>query len=440
MASRSWWWCRPVPGTRASLACSRPAGRGRAGGGGPGRGRRGGAAGQPPAGRRYRSSTRWTSPPCCAADRVAVEVAPGGQPLRVLTDPLKLRTALGLAERGARRRGRSSPGCSTTRRTRWSRWADPHATPGRSARAGSRSRGARRAVPRGPRAGPGRVGRRCGRLRDPAGLRAARRRRPVDRRPGGGRVVRAGQDRRGQSPARDAGRAPDRGAVRRPGGRARRPSRRTRALGRGRRPAPRGPGRCRPRVRWRRRWSSTSAAARSTPCRRRRDVVAAGAGDLLTEAVAALTGITSAAAEWVKRGPAYRVEAPQVLLAEDGTRVFLDRPAPNEAIGRAGRARAGRAAAVLPRRWRRASGAPCASASRSSWSAATSPAACGRSVSSRASVVVVGGLAGDDEILGRRLRRPAGRHRRRPRRRRRRARPPLRRRLRPRPRSTLASA
>src|SRR5205085_11633965 len=62
------------------------------------------------------------------------------------------------------------------------------------------------------------------------------------------------------------------------------------------------------------------------------DVVAAGAGDLLTEAVAALTGITSAAAEWVKRAPAYRVEAPQVLLAEDGTRIFQDRPAPNEAI------------------------------------------------------------------------------------------------------------
>ncbi len=33
-----------------------------------------------------------------AAERVAVEVAAGGQPMRVLTDPLKLRTALGLAE------------------------------------------------------------------------------------------------------------------------------------------------------------------------------------------------------------------------------------------------------------------------------------------------------------------------------------------------------
>ena len=63
-------------------------------------------------------------------------------------------------------------------------------------------------------------------------------------------------------------------------------------------------------------------------------VVAAGAGHLLTESVAALTGSTSAAAEWVKRGPAYRVEAPQVLLGEDGTRSFRDSPAPTDAIGR----------------------------------------------------------------------------------------------------------
>ena len=62
-------------------------------------------------------------------------------------------------------------------------------------------------------------------------------------------------------------------------------------------------------------------------------VTAAGGGDLLTASVAALTGITSAAAEWVKRGPAHRVDAPQVLLAEDGSRGFLDQPAPRETIG-----------------------------------------------------------------------------------------------------------
>jgi hypothetical protein len=63
------------------------------------------------------------------------------------------------------------------------------------------------------------------------------------------------------------------------------------------------------------------------------DVVAAGAGDLLAVSVAALTGVTVAAAEWVKRGPALRVDAPQVLLAEDGGRGFLDRPAPPDTIG-----------------------------------------------------------------------------------------------------------
>jgi hypothetical protein len=61
--------------------------------------------------------------------------------------------------------------------------------------------------------------------------------------------------------------------------------------------------------------------------------VAAGAGELLTTSVAALTGTTGAAAEWVKRGPAHRVDAPQILLAEDGSRGFLERPAPPETIG-----------------------------------------------------------------------------------------------------------
>ncbi len=62
-------------------------------------------------------------------------------------------------------------------------------------------------------------------------------------------------------------------------------------------------------------------------------VVAAGAGEQLTVSVAALAGISAAAAEWVKRGPAHRVEAPQVLLAEDGSRTFLDRPVGGELVG-----------------------------------------------------------------------------------------------------------
>jgi hypothetical protein len=63
------------------------------------------------------------------------------------------------------------------------------------------------------------------------------------------------------------------------------------------------------------------------------EVVAAGAGDLLTAAVAGTLGISLAAAEWVKRGPCLRVEGAQRFEAEDGSRGFLDRPAPASAAG-----------------------------------------------------------------------------------------------------------
>jgi Diol dehydratase reactivase ATPase-like domain/DD-reactivating factor swiveling domain len=63
------------------------------------------------------------------------------------------------------------------------------------------------------------------------------------------------------------------------------------------------------------------------------EVVAAGAGDLLTAAVARTLGISLAAAEWVKRGPCLRVEGAQRFEAEDGSRGFLDRPAPASAAG-----------------------------------------------------------------------------------------------------------
>ncbi|MDQ1628654.1 MAG: hypothetical protein QOI54_2398 [Actinomycetota bacterium] len=62
-------------------------------------------------------------------------------------------------------------------------------------------------------------------------------------------------------------------------------------------------------------------------------VVAAGAGELLTVSVGALAGATRAAAEWVKRGPASRVESPHLLLGEDGARQFLERPAAPETLG-----------------------------------------------------------------------------------------------------------
>jgi hypothetical protein len=63
------------------------------------------------------------------------------------------------------------------------------------------------------------------------------------------------------------------------------------------------------------------------------EVVAAGAGDLLTAAIAHTLGIPLAAAEWVKRGPCLRVEGAQRFEAEDGSRGFLDRPAPASAAG-----------------------------------------------------------------------------------------------------------
>lgn len=62
-------------------------------------------------------------------------------------------------------------------------------------------------------------------------------------------------------------------------------------------------------------------------------VVLAGAGELLTVATAAVLGSAGTPAEWAKRGPASRVEAPQLLLAEDGTRTFLDAPVRPDAIG-----------------------------------------------------------------------------------------------------------
>jgi hypothetical protein len=61
--------------------------------------------------------------------------------------------------------------------------------------------------------------------------------------------------------------------------------------------------------------------------------VAAGAGDLLTAATAHTLGISLAAAEWVKRGPCIRVDGAQRFEAEDGSRGFLERPAPAAAAG-----------------------------------------------------------------------------------------------------------
>jgi len=129
-----------------------------------------------------------------------------------------------------------------------------------------------------------------------------------------------------------------------------------------------------------------------------RDVVAAGAGELLTVGVAALTGATPAAAEWVKRGPAVRVETPQLLLGEDGGRQFLDRPAGREVVGAlAVRGPAGLLAfdrRHAPGEWR---------ALRLRLKAEVlggNVARALRTLDARpTTVVVVGGPAGDDEVL-----------------------------------------
>jgi hypothetical protein len=63
------------------------------------------------------------------------------------------------------------------------------------------------------------------------------------------------------------------------------------------------------------------------------DVVAAGAGDLLTAAVAETLGIPRAAADWVKRGPCLRVDGGGRFEAEDGSRGFLAVSAPAAAAG-----------------------------------------------------------------------------------------------------------
>ena len=128
-------------------------------------------------------------------------------------------------------------------------------------------------------------------------------------------------------------------------------------------------------------------------------VVAAGGGELLTVGVAALTGASAAAAEWVKRGPAARVETPQLLLHEDGAREFLDRPAGREVVG----SLAVRGPAGLlgfdrqhaPGEWR---------ALRLRLKADVLGDNVARALATLAespqTVVVVGGPAGDDEVLG----------------------------------------
>jgi hypothetical protein len=52
-------------------------------------------------------------------------------------------------------------------------------------------------------------------------------------------------------------------------------------------------------------------------------ISAAGAGELLSTAVAQVLDVPRGAADWIKRSPARRLESPQVLLSEDGSRNFV---------------------------------------------------------------------------------------------------------------------
>jgi hypothetical protein len=129
------------------------------------------------------------------------------------------------------------------------------------------------------------------------------------------------------------------------------------------------------------------------------EVVAAGAGELLTVAVAETLGVPRAAADWVKRGPCVRLDGNQRFEAEDGSRGFLDGPADPAAAGML--AAAGPAGWLpfdrghSPAEWR---------AIRLRLKEAVFAANLARALRTLGrdlgQVLIVGGPAGDDELLG----------------------------------------
>ena len=144
------------------------------------------------------------------------------------------------------------------------------------------------------------------------------------------------------------------------------------------------------------------------------EVVAAGAGELLTVAVAETLGVPRAAADWVKRGPCVRLDGNQRFEAEDGSRGFLDGPADPAAAGML--AAAGPAGWLpfdrghSPAEWRAIRlrlkeavfAANLARALRTldalgALDAQRAPGPPGRDLGQ---VLIVGGPAGDDELLG----------------------------------------
>ncbi len=129
------------------------------------------------------------------------------------------------------------------------------------------------------------------------------------------------------------------------------------------------------------------------------EVVAAGAGELLTAAVAETLRIPRAAADWVKRGPCLRVDGGQRFEAEDGSRGFLDRPAPATTAGMlAAQGPAGLIPfdrAHSPAEWR-----AIRLRLKEAVFAANLRRALGTLGGTLSQVLLVGGQAGDDELLG----------------------------------------
>jgi hypothetical protein len=126
------------------------------------------------------------------------------------------------------------------------------------------------------------------------------------------------------------------------------------------------------------------------------EAVLAGGGDLLTAAVALGLGVTLGAAEWAKRGPAVRVETPQLVTQEDGDKSFLPTPAQPGTVGwLAAPGPAGLlpfTTRLAPAEWRTL---------RLALKQAVLGVAVRRGLGSSpvGTVLVVGGPAGDDEVL-----------------------------------------
>ena len=85
-------------------------------------------------------------------------------------------------------------------------------------------------------------------------------------------------------------------------------------------------------------------------------ITAAGAGELLTVAVAKALDLQKARAEYVKRFVSLRVEAPRIVHYEDGSRGFVETSLPADSLGRLcymrGRAPAPFSERLAPEEWR----------------------------------------------------------------------------------------